>query len=290
MTKAQLEQERGLGRIAGMVGILGVLLVLVPPIAGLGADFNKLAQDAYAERLAAFELARDDLLLSQLLQAVGLLLFAAPLFYLFQAAARRSDAVRKPLVWLTIVGPVCLAVSLILYFVAYDSVAAPFNDNFAGDVSAANDAAKEALTGETSYSIFGGLQLAGLFGLVIGVVYTSLQAMRAGLLTRFVGTLGMALGAGFIFIGPLSLAIFVLVISPLIAGFWPGPRPPAWETGEAIPWPKPGETPTQGPEELADPDEFEDEDGDGLPDGAATEPQRPARRDNKKKRKRKQRS
>ena len=285
MTKAQLEQERGLGRIAGMVGILGVLLVLVPPIAGLGADFNKLAQDAYAERLAAFELARDDLLLSQLLQAVGLLLFAAPLFYLFQAAARRSDAVRKPLVWLTIVGPVCLAVSLILYFVAYDTVAANFIDNF-GAGTDANEAAKDALTGESTYSIFGGLQIAGLLALVVAVVYTSLQAMRVGLLTRFVGTLGMALGAGFVFIGPLSLAIFVLVISPLIAGFWPGPRPPAWDAGEAIPWPKPGETPPQEPEQLADPDEFEDEDGDGLPDGAAD---RPARRDNKKKRKRKQR-
>ena len=287
MNRQQLEREKSLGRIAGIVGIAGVLMTLIPPIAGLGSDFNQLAQDAYAERLVAFDAARDDLLLSQLIQAVGLLLFAAPLYFLFQAAADRSENVRKALVGLTIIGPICLAVSLLLYFAAYDSVASTFIDNFGGGTDA-NEAAKEALTNETTYSIFGGLQIAGLFALVIAVIYTSLQAMRAGLLTRFVGTLGMALGAGFVFIGPLSLAIFVLVISPLIAGFWFGPRPPAWEAGEAIPWPKPGEKPEEKPDELADPEEFEDGDGDGLPDGAVTS-ERPARRDNKKKRKRKQR-
>jgi len=286
MNRKQLvEREKSLGRIAGIIGIAGVLMTLVPPIAGLGSDFNKLAQDAYADRLVAFDAARDDLLLSQIIQAVGLLLFAAPLLFLFQAAADRSDQVKRALIGLCVIGPICLAVSLILYFVAYDTVAANFIDNF-GAGTDANEAAKDALTGESTYSIFGGLQIAGLLALVVAVVYTSLQAMRVGLLTRFVGTLGMALGAGFVFIGPLSLAIFVLVISPLIAGFWPGPRPPAWDAGEAIPWPKPGETPVQEPEQLADPDEFEDEDGDGLPDGAAD---RPARRDNKKKRKRKQR-
>jgi len=286
MNRKQLvEREKSLGRIAGIIGIAGVLMTLVPPIAGLGSDFNKLAQDAYADRLVAFDAARDDLLLSQIIQAVGLLLFAAPLLFLFQAAADRSDQVKRALIGLCVIGPICLAVSLILYFVAYDTVAANFIDNF-GAGTDANEAAKDALTGESTYSIFGGLQIAGLLALVVAVVYTSLQAMRVGLLTRFVGTLGMALGAGFVFIGPLSLAIFVLVISPLIAGFWPGPRPPAWDAGEAIPWPKPGETPPQEPEQLADPDEFEDEDGDGLPDGAAD---RPARRDNKKKRKRKQR-
>jgi hypothetical protein len=284
-TKQLVEREKSLGRIAGIIGIAGVLMTLVPPIAGLGTDFNKLAQDAYADRLVAFEAARDDLLLSQIIQAVGILLFTAPLLFLFEAAAARSAQVRRALVGLTIIGPICLAISLILYFVAYDSVASSFIDNY-GAGTDANEAAKDALTGETAYSIFGGLQIAGLLALVVAVVYTSLQAMRVGLLTRFVGTLGMALGAGFVFIGPLSLSIFVLVISPLIAGFWVGPRPPAWDAGEAIPWPKAGETPVQQPEQLADPDEFEDDDGDGLPDGA---PERPARRDNKKKRKRKQR-
>ncbi len=287
MNRKQLvEREKKLGRIAGILGIAGVLMTLIPPFAGLGSDFNQLAQDAYADRLIAFDAARDDLLLSQMIQAAGLLLFAAPLTFLFQATADRNPKVRRALIGLCVIGPICLAISLVLYFVAYDSVAATFIDNF-GAGTDANDAAKDALTGETTYSIFGGLQLAGLFALVIAVIYTSLQAMRAGLLTRFVGTLGMALGAGFVFIGPLSLSIFVLLISPLIAGFWFGPRPPAWDAGEAIPWPKPGETPEEKPDELADPDEFEDADGDGLPDGAN---ERPARRDNKKKRKRKQRS
>jgi hypothetical protein len=40
---------------------------------------------------------------------------------------------------------------------------------------------------------------------------------------------------------------FVIAMGLLIAGRWPGGRPPAWETGTAMPWPKPGEEP--GPEE-----------------------------------------
>ena len=131
MNRKQLvEREKSLGRIAGIIGIAGVLMTLVPPIAGLGSDFNKLAQDAYADRLVAFEAARDDLLLSQIIQAVGLLLFAAPLLFLFQAAADRSTQVKRALIGLCVIGPICLAISLILYFIAYDTVAADFIDNF----------------------------------------------------------------------------------------------------------------------------------------------------------------
>ncbi len=271
MDKQELiDREQRLGRIAGMVGILGVVMTLLPPILGLGSDFNQLAQDAYAERMEAFELARDDILLSQMIQAVGLLLFAAPLTFLFTAASARVPEMRRSLIGLCVVGPVFLAISLMLYFAAYDSVASTFIDN-APSGTDANEAAKTLLTDESTYSIFGGLQIAGLLALVVAVIYTSLQAMRAGLMTRFLGTLGMALGAGFVLIGPLSLAVWVLVVSPLIAGWWYGNRPPAWAAGEAMPWPKPGETPPPTEEELADPDEFAGG-GDGdVVEGKATD-------------------
>jgi hypothetical protein len=291
MDKEELiDREQRLGRIAGIVGIAGVLMTLLPPILGLGSDFNQLAQDDYAQRMEAFELARDDILLSQIVQAVGLLLFAAPLTFLFNAASNRMPEMRRSLIGLCIVGPVFLAISLILYFAAYDSVASAFLDN-APSGTDANEAAKNALTDESTYSIFGGMQIAGLLALVVAVIYTSLQAMRSGLLTRFVGTLGMALGAGFVLIGPLSLAAWVLIVSPLIAGWWFGPRPPAWAAGEAIPWPKPGEAPPPKDEELADPDEFGNGD-DSVVEGTATEKSESAGSDASSgpvKRKRKQR-
>jgi len=98
-----------------------------------------------------------------------------------------------------------------------------------------------------------GLVLPGLLGLIVAMAYTSLQALRVGLLTRFVGSLGVGLGVAAIFIPPL-----VLLPAVLWAGFLgylglvfidraPGGRPPAWAAGEAIPWPRPGEEETSAP-------------------------------------------
>jgi hypothetical protein len=65
--------------------------------------------------------------------------------------------------------------------------------------------------------------------------------MRTGLLSRFWGSLGMALGI-VILLGLLPLAlIWFAYFGLLIVGKVPGGKPPAWEAGEAIPWPTPGE-------------------------------------------------
>ena len=65
--------------------------------------------------------------------------------------------------------------------------------------------------------------------------------MRAGLLTRFWGSLGMAVGvAALIGFFPFSL-IWFIYLGLLLLGRVPGGRPPAWAAGEAVPWPTPGE-------------------------------------------------
>ena len=234
------------------------------------------------------------MLVAQLLQGIGLLLFAPPLLFLFLAAMRRSPAVRRGLMGLTVIGPALFAIALMLFYFAYDAAAPGFLDG-APSGSDLNEVAKTALEDQGTYQAYLGMQLAAALSLVVAVVYTSLQAMRVGLLTRFLGTLGMALGVGFLLfgpLGPLALGIYVVTISALAAGWWRGPRPPAWETGEAIPWPKPGEVAPPMPEEPARPEEFEGSarelDADEG-DETDAEPARPGRRDNRRKRKRKQR-
>jgi hypothetical protein len=97
-----------------------------------------------------------------------------------------------------------------------------------------------------------GLELAARLGLIIGMVYISLQALRAGLLTRFMGSLGIALGAAVLLIPPVVFfaaviwAFFLGYLGLLFLGRLPAGRPPAWETGEAIPWQRPGEEPPPG--------------------------------------------
>ncbi len=84
--------------------------------------------------------------------------------------------------------------------------------------------------------------LVGALGFVFAMVYTSLWSFRVGLLTRFWGTLGMALGVALVFLGSLGflgLLIWFAALGMMFIGFFPGGRPPAWAAGMAIPWPKP---------------------------------------------------
>jgi len=258
-SKQIIERESRYGRTAGILGILGVLAVLIPSLAGLASDFYSFALDEYAERIVAFDTSRGEVLASQFLQGIGLLLFAAPLLFLFQAAMYRSPSVRRSLAGLTVIGPVLYAIAMMLLYVAYDSAASTFLDGAPAGVDI-NQFAEDTLTGSTAYQAFISLQLGAALALVFSVVYTSLQAMRVGLLTRFMGTLGMAIGIGFIIfgpVGPLALGLYILALSLLIAGWWRGSMPPAWGAGEAVPWLKPGEQPPARDEEPASPEDFE---------------------------------
>ena len=103
---------------------------------------------------------------------------------------------------------------------------------------------------------------------MIALVYSCLWGMRTGLLTRFWGALGMALGVGTL-LGLLPfLLIWLVYFAFLVLGLVPGGRPPAWAAGEAIPWPTPGEKaagelePRDG---SAAADSGEEDDGDGGP-------------------------
>jgi hypothetical protein len=82
------------------------------------------------------------------------------------------------------------------------------------------------------------LLLAALLALVMALVYIPMQAQRAGLMTRFWATLGMALGVALVLLpfAQLALIIWFLALGALLLGKWPGGRPPAWEAGVAIPW------------------------------------------------------
>lgn len=104
-----------------------------------------------------------------------------------------------------------------------------------------DDAATDARTEAAMTPFATGFGLAGGLGFAITLFYTCLWAMRTGLLSRFWGSLGMALGV----VTLLGLILFALVwfiyFALLVAGKVPGGKPPAWQSGEAEPWPTPGE-------------------------------------------------
>jgi hypothetical protein len=117
------------------------------------------------------------------------------------------------------------------------------------DGAAGDDLAQSVIDNSSGRTFAIVLTYAGLFSMAAGVFYVSIQAMRAGLLARFGGSLGAGLGAALILAPPLALPGTLLwsgYLALLFVGRWPGGRPPAWDAVEAMPWPKPGEGPPRG--------------------------------------------
>lgn len=104
-----------------------------------------------------------------------------------------------------------------------------------------DDAATNAISDAPTRDAATGFGLGGRLGLAFALLYTCLWAMRTGLLSRFWGSLGMALGAAALLLLIQFTLIWFLYFALLTAGWLPGGRPPAWEQGEAVPWPTPGE-------------------------------------------------
>jgi hypothetical protein len=130
-----------------------------------------------------------------------------------------------------------------------------------------------------------GLLFPAVLGLVVMMVYLPLQALRAGLLTRFLGSLGMALGASMILILPIAVLAMLAwtgFLGLLFVGRVPGGRPPAWDAGEAIPWQRPGEEPPRPGGGDAIEGDAKEVDAEGKPD--AQEPTQRAPQKRKRKR------
>jgi hypothetical protein len=200
---------------------------------------------------------------ASILQAGSFLLLAIPLVYLFQAARARSERVLPAMLAVVVAGPLLIGIGTVLYGQARQEGAESFVAGEAKPTISAqdlkekcedekplaacekekreDDAAANALGDASLTPIATILSLGGNLLLAIGLFYTCLWAMRTGLLTRFWGSLGMALGIALL-IGFVVLAVvWFLYLGLLYLGFLPGGKPPAWEEGEAVPWETPGE-------------------------------------------------
>lgn len=139
---------------------------------------------------------------------------------------------------LVIIGAAAAAVGTVLLTLGLVLNAGDFASSADHGTQAAHDAAR------SGFLVVAGtvLGLVGLFPLAAGFVMVAIAAMRAGLLTRFVGVLGAIVGVLQI-LGPLSAGAFVVnafwlaMVGALMLGRWPSGMPPAWERGEAVPWP-----------------------------------------------------
>jgi hypothetical protein len=192
---------------------------------------------------------------SGVLQGLALALLALPLTYLFLAAEARADRMLRPLVAFCVLGPLLVGAQAALNAVAQAQAASEFVAQSPG-VGDVYTLASDVFEDESLRTIAGSLGAGGALSLVFAMVYTPLWASRTGLVTRFYGTMGMALGASLLFPPLLQLALPLLLgwfayLGLLVMGRLRRGRPPAWETGKAEPWPAAGEEPEAAPEPAA---------------------------------------
>jgi hypothetical protein len=173
-----------------------------------------------------------ELLGAAIASALGLAALGYALAFLAAATRARLDRMPRWVAPLVVVGAVLMAVARVLGSVAFatavsDFLGGPRTVDRAADVSNGSLLLAAQLIGQ-----------AGALALAAGFVLVALNAMRAGLITRFLGVLGVI--SGILVVLPLLPVVqpfWLIMTGLLIIGRWPGGAPPAWRTGRAEPWP-----------------------------------------------------
>jgi len=190
-----------------------------------------------SQKVATYEYYQDHALTligSGIVRALALLALAWVVTFIAAATRARKPEFIRLAVYITLVGAVLYAISTVL---------GPI-----GTVLAIDDFLDGPRTVDDARDIGGGTLLiaASLIGqlgplaVVAGLLLVSLNAMRVGLLTRFLGILGVISAVLMILpLMPLPIvqSFWLVGVGLLLLGVGRVGLPPAWRTGNAEPWP-----------------------------------------------------
>jgi hypothetical protein len=217
--------------LAAAAGVLVMAAVLIQ----IGGPHVKVNEQTLGLVTEAKRATRD--LIGSIANALGYFSLAWTLWYLWGCVRAREPNVRPSFIGiLAVVGCVLFGVSEVAYVANYGIQAHDFVNHGSQTYPEAN-----ALLTKPSLVV---PQITNDFGLLlvaVGYVMVSLNAMRVGLLTRFLGYLGIVAGVLTIIpIVPIPIvaAYWLLALAYLLSGRWPSGVPPAWASGRSEPWPR----------------------------------------------------
>jgi hypothetical protein len=241
MTPAEIEEERRRGRYAGPAAIAAGIMYPAGVLWTRNAladvpDNNAPAELRFVDRHVG------EILASNAVASLGALLLAAVAVHLYKATKRRKPNLNPVVLVMGVFGPVALALGGMLVNLYFADVAADFTSRDFQSTGEEKRVADDLKSGPLrSFGV--GLIVSGTAAIAFWFVVGSLNAMRVGLLTRFMGVLGIVIGPAFLIVAPtpIVMAFWLVAVGILFLGYWPRGLPPAWATGEAIPWPSTGE-------------------------------------------------
>jgi hypothetical protein len=232
--RAQLEWEAGMAPRAAAAAFAAALLPVIGSILTVASLSD--AGEGTAGSLLALDDAPTGAIVGSVLDAIGTILLPLALGYLYRATrARRPEAPTFALPLLTGTAVALAVVSIVLIILRADVAA-----DFAAGADHSEEAADDLIE-DSAVQPFAFTQLVLRVAFGGSIVLIALNAMRAGLLSRFMGVLGI--GVGVFFAVPLTPPTLILLFWGVSLGFlftgrWPGGRRgPAWEAVEPIPWP-----------------------------------------------------
>jgi hypothetical protein len=226
--EARWRTRAAIGAAAGAVLVLGGGI-------GLVTTLSSSKTDELTSQLLFYDHHSSSLLLATIVAGLGSICMIAPLVFLFRATKARRPQLPNVALITAWFGPIAAGVGQIALQVVLLDKAHAF-----ATTGAQTYAQAKHLTDEGILKAMQGLVLAGQLSLGFAFVIISLNAMRVGLLTRFMGVLGIIVGVLFVIpLGTLQVVqpFWLLTLTALFLGRWPNGVPPAWQTGKAEPWP-----------------------------------------------------
>jgi hypothetical protein len=225
---ATLSSAPTVGLVQGLAPALSG--VANPAVSPRAAEVKYISHHAFA------------LIAGSTIKSLALIALTLVVLLLLDATRFRRPETWSPARLLVLVGGIGLAV----VNVAHQVVGSIQAHNFAVGHDLSNHAVEQALT-KGAFNVGSQyLDLLAALALTAGIVAVSLNAMRVGLLTRWMGMIGIFSGVLiFLPIGGATLEIvpsfWMVAMGILYLGRWPNGDPPAWTAGEARPWPSPAE-------------------------------------------------
>jgi hypothetical protein len=225
------------GALYGVVGLhqprVGVVQGLAPALTGMP---DPRVDPRTAEIIfSAHHAAR--IIASACISAIGIAAISIVLLYLYSAVKARRPELPNILRSLAIAAPMAVAVAGVATAIIFSINAR----HFVHGVSRTRQAV-DHVGGSAGVQIMQYVGLVGALALGFTFIMLGLNGMRVGLLTRFMGVLGIISGVLFVIpiIGsglPVVQAFWLIAFGLTLSGRSPAGLPPAWETGTAVPWP-----------------------------------------------------
>lgn len=235
---AQLQRERERGKPAGIAAIVSGVLAAAFVFATQAITRGANVQDA-GDNLRFFAQHKGQFLLPFVGRSISFLLLVLVVLYLYDATKYRRPKTPSATRILGVGGAAALGIATMLAYFGQRKAGADFLALGPLSPQEASKQADHLLTKTPLFQVSSFILLAGTLALAFWLVLNGLNALRAGLLSKFMGYLGVMLGPALVLLPftPIILAVWLISLGAIFMDILPRGRPPAWASGEEMPWP-----------------------------------------------------